>query len=163
MESFLEKTKGNYQYLCGVEPEAENFQILKEKCSRWRDAEVFQIGLGSQEGSALIRNENKQSAYLSDDVFDGEEVVAVKKLDDFMAEKRFTTIKISVAFGFLDILLGGSCRLRRDRPKLIVNVAADHRLTVFETIRWIHDLDLGYKIALRFDMPMTTRLYLYAY
>lgn len=163
IEKFLEMTSGEYQYICGIEPEAENFRILEEKCRGWRDAEMYKIGVGNKEGSVFVCNDNKQSAYLREDAGGGGEMVQVKKLDAFLPEKKFTLMKISVAFSFLDILLGGNNRIQRDRPRLIVNVAADNRMTVFDTIRWIHDLNLGYKISLRFDLPVTTRLYLYAY
>ena len=64
---------------------------------------------------------------------------------------------------FLNILKGGRKIIKQNRPRLIINVAADDKFSLYETVKWIVNLGLGYKLSLRFDFPMPTRMHLYAY
>jgi len=72
-------------------------------------------------------------------------------------------VKIFVPFMFLDILKGGKDTVKQNRPRLIIYVACDDKFLLYDTVRWIASLDMDYRLALRFDFPMPTRLILYAY
>ena len=54
-------------------------------------------------------------------------------------------------------------RLLKDKPRILVSISTEKGTKFLEVIKWLMDLDVGYKIALRFDMLIPVRLWLFAY
>lgn len=164
INAFLKETAGAYNCIYGIEPDPSTFPVLKKNMQHKDNIYLLSYGLGKEEGSFLIKNENTQSASLvKAEKVNNKTMIQVKTMDALFPSVDFSIIKISVPFLFHDILLGGEQCIRRRKPRLIVNVAADNEMKLFDTMKWILDLHMDYKIALRFDFPMPTRLYLYAY
>ncbi|EOS79042.1 FkbM family methyltransferase [Dorea sp. 5-2] len=165
IELFLEKVSEQYRHIAAVEPDPNSFFVLKQKMKGKGDIEFYPYGVGKKEGILYLDRESTQSAYFSEEKDEhGEKIeVKVKTLDSLFVNEMFSLIKISIPFLFLDVLQGCEECIKKNKPRLVVNVAADDGVKVFDTINWIFGLKLDYKIALRFDFPMPTRLYLYAY
>lgn len=165
VELFMQKVSGQYTQITAIEPDPNSFMVLKSKMSGKRNISFLPYGVGKEEGELYLDRGNTQSAHFVKDKDEQEErmKIEVKTLDSLFANEKVSLIKISIPFLFLEVLQGCKECLRNSKPRLVVNVAADDGEKVFDTINWIQDLELGYNIALRFDFPMPTRLYLYAY
>lgn len=164
IRGFLKQTGGAYKHIYGVEPDPDIFPVLRKNMEKFERIDLYQYGLGKVESSFFIENKNTQSARLitAKEKTDKTEIL-VKTMDTLFPAAAFSLIKIGVPFMFQDILEGGEQCIRRSKPRLIINVAADNEFKLFDTIRWIANLNIEYHIALRFDFPMPTRLQVYAF
>ena len=163
IDAFLRKTNGCYEHIYAVEPDPCTFKKLSSKFEEDPNISLFQCGLGKQEGEFYLSTEDSQSTSLSQTKTAISQKVKVTTIDQLFENKHIDLIKIFVPFMFLDILKGGVNYISQNRPRLIINVTADDKFSLFDTIQWIADLNVNYKLALRFDFPMPTRLFLYAY
>lgn len=161
IELFLKKTKKNYEYIYAVEPDPNSFKTLKNKFAGRENISLIQCGIGEKVGELYLGEENSQSAFLKKEVTARK--VKVMTIDTLFIEENISLIKIFVPFMFYEILKGGENVIRKNKPRMIVNVSADNKCILYDTIKWIMDLRLGYKLTLRFDFPMPTRMWLYAY
>lgn len=162
---YLKKTNNAYKAIYAFEPEPSSFEILAKQHADKQGVYLYQCGLGLQSGFFYMENKNTQSSHIvsNSGSDNGLIKIEVKTLDEIFVTEQINILKVFVPFMFLDILKGGESTIKRNRPRLIVNVAADNKSDVFDTIIWINSLGLDYKIALRYDFPMPTRLCLYAY
>jgi FkbM family methyltransferase len=161
---FLKCTDNKFRKIFAFEPDPNIFKVLHNRYGNHENISLYHCGLGERNGELCIGRENTQSAFLtSADGSPASEKIPIKTLDDVLAEETVSLLKISVPFMFLDILKGSRNLLQKNRPRLIINVAADDRFLLYDTVKWITDLNLPYKLVLRFDFPMPTRLCLYAY
>ncbi len=163
IDLFLNRTNHHYTHIYGVEPAPCPFAKLQNKFIGRPGLSLFQCGLGLQEGELYISAEDSQSAFLSQTGTNGSSRVSVTTMDNLFLDKGISLVKIFVPFMFLDILKGGEKTIKRNRPRLIIYVACDDKFSLYDTVRWIANLDMDYRLALRFDFPMPTRLILYAY
>lgn len=163
LEAFMKKTNGHYDHIYAVEPDPCSFRKLSAKFDGKTDISLFQCGLGKEEGEFYLSAENSQSTYLSQTETIVREKVNVTTIDQLFEGCQISLIKIFVPFMFLDILKGGKKCISQNKPRLLINVAADDKFLLYDTVQWITDLNMDYKLALRFDFPMPTRLCLYVY
>ncbi len=163
IDLFLNQTNNHYIHIYGVEPAPCSFARLKRKFIGSPGLSLFQCGLGLQEGELYISAEDSQSAFLSRTGMNRSSRVSVTTMDHLFSDKGVSLVKIFVPFMFLDILKGGKNTVKQNRPRLIIYVACDDKFLLYDTVRWIANLDMDYRLALRFDFPMPTRLILYAY
>lgn len=164
IRSFLHLTDHKYHKIHAFEPDSTIFQTLQQHYGNQENICLYRLGLGETDALLTISRGNTQSACLTDTPADSDtEKITIKTLDEVLADEPVSLIKISIPFMFTDVLRGGVKLIRRHRPRLIISVAADDKFTLYDTVKWISDLDASYKLALRFDFPMPTRLFLYAY
>lgn len=163
IDLFLNKTKNHCGHIYGVEPDPHSFTWLKNKFTGRPDISLFQCGLGLQEGELYLSAVGSQSAYLSQVLVNGNPKVSVTTMDHLLLDKSVSLVKIFVPFMFLDILKGGRNTIKQSRPRLIIYVACGDQFLLYDAVQWIANLDMNYRLALRFDFPMPTRLILYAY
>ena len=164
IDQFLKFTDGRYRKIFAFEPDSQIFKTLQDTYGNNEKISLHQCGLGERDGELCISRGSTQSAFLTSASADPDsERIAIKNLDNLLADENVSLIKIGVPFMFLDILKGSASLIRKCRPRLITYVTWDNRFLLYDTIRWITDLNLSYKLALRFDFPMPTRLVLYAY
>lgn len=165
IELFMQKVQGRYRSIAAIEPDPDSYSVLLNKMKDKKNISFFPYGIGKESGMLYLDRGSTQSAYFSEDndkcVQKTE--IEIKTLDALFSRKTISLLKISVPFLFLDILKGAGECIRKNRPRLVINVAADDGEKVFDTIKIILDMNMGYRIALRFDFPMPTRLFLYAY
>lgn len=163
IEAFLKKTDNRYEHIYAVEPDPWIFEKLLYKFNEKQNISMFQCGLGKQEGEFYLSAEKSQSTFLSQTVTNINQKVNVTTIDQLFACKSISLIKIFVPFMFLDILKGGLNCIRQNNPRLIINVTADDKFLLFDTVQWLINLNKNYRLSLRFDFPMPTRMFLYAY
>ncbi len=166
VELFAEKTGGRYDHIYTVEPDPDSVERLRECVRNYESISIYPYGLGSEAGEMFLHvdGEVRQSTSLVSRGDGGSQLmIEVKTLDELFEKDSVSLIKIFVPFLFEDILKGGEKCILRDRPRLIVNISVENGTSFFDVIKWLLDLDIGYQIALRFDMAMSTRFTLYAY
>lgn len=163
ISGFKKKVSNRYQSIAAIEPDPDSVRTLGEKIKEKENITLFPCGVGKENGILYLKNGNSQSAYASKESDSQTDTIKieVKTLDELFENKNVSLIKIGIPFLFLDVLKGCKDVIRRNKPRFIINVAADNDMKVFDTIRWIDNLNLDYKMALRFDFPMPTRLHLY--
>lgn len=164
IHSFLHSVNHKYAKIHAFEPDPAIFRTLKHNYGDKENVVLYQLGLGEQNAELTISHSNTQSACLTASSTEPEaEKIIITTLDEALADEPVSLIKISIPFMFTDVIKGGAALIRRNRPRMIINVGADDRFSLYEAIKWISGLDASYKLALRFDFPMPTRLFLYAY
>lgn len=163
IELFLQKVSGKYSSIAAIEPDPDNYAVLLEKLKGKSNISFFPYGVGKESGTLYLDRGSTQSACFSDETGEQKTEIEIKTLDLLFPEDAVSLLKISVPFLFLEVLQGCKECIKRNKPRLIINVAADNGEKVFDTVKTILDMEMGYKIAFRFDFPMPTRLYLYAY
>lgn len=164
IDRFLGLTGGQYRKIFAVEPDPRIFRTLQGRYGNRENIALYQCGLGERNGGLCLGRESTQSAFLTSAPTDPDsEKIAIKTMDDLLANENITLLKIGVPFMFLDILKGGASVIKKTQPRLIISAVWDDSFLLYDTVKWITDLALPYKLALRFDFPMPTRLILYAY
>lgn len=165
IELFLNKTNGQYSSIAAIEADPNNFMALKENMKGKKNISFIPYGVGKEEGVLYLDRESTQSSYLADRKEDmsNKKQIEVRAIDSIFSTKKVSLIKICIPFMFLDVLQGSCECIVRNKPRLIINVAVDNGVKVFDTIKWLHNLGIGYNVALRFDFPMPTRLHIYAF
>ncbi len=164
IHSFLRSAAHKYDKIHAFEPDPTIFQTLKHNYGDKENVVLYQLGLGEQNAKLTISHGNTQSACLTASSTEPEaETIIITTLDEALADEPVSLIKISIPFMFADVIKGGAALICKNRPRMIINVGADDRFSLYETVKWIAGLDVSYKLALRFDFPMPTRLFLYAY
>jgi len=164
INQFLKFTHNKYKKIFAFEPSPHIFETLQSKYGNTENISLYQCGLGESSGELCINRGDTQSAFLtSASAVPASEKIAIHTLDDLLADENVSLLKIGVPFMYLDILKGGASLIRRCRPRIITGATWDNSFLLYDTVKWITDLNLSYKLALRFDFPMPTRLLLYAY
>lgn len=165
IESFRYRTGNQYDHIYAVEPDPESLESLKNIMT-YKDIAIYPCGLGKLEGVLFldVDAEVRESTRLTTERGQPEQInVKVNTIDGLFENESISLMKICVPFAFLDVLQGGKKCFLKDRPRLIVNIALENGTHFFEVIKWVMDLNVGYEVALRFDMPMPTRLWMFAY
>lgn len=164
IRSFLKSSDQKYNKIYAFEPDPTIFQTLQHHYGNKENIFLYRLGLGAKDAELNINRGNTQSAFLTSGQEDtNTEKIMIKTLDEALADEPVSLIKISIPFMFTDVLKGGTSLIRRNRPRMIINVAADDSFALYDAVKWISELGAAYKLALRFDFPMPTRLFLYAY
>lgn len=164
IRAFLNVVDHKYHKIHAFEPDPTIFQTLQRHYGNHENMILYRLGLGAQDGELSISRGNTQSACLTALSAEPEaDRISIKTLDEVLADEPVSLIKIFIPFMFTDVLKGGINLIRKNRPRLIVNVAADDSFALYDSVKWLSDLDVSYKLALRFDFPMPTRMFLCAY
>ncbi|MDE6852245.1 MAG: FkbM family methyltransferase [Lachnospiraceae bacterium] len=166
IDYFQQRTGNQYEHIYAVEPDPESFETLKENVKNHKNISLYSCGLGESAGEFFldIDDEVRQSTRLSKEKTKKDQMsIKVQTLDELFAGESISLIKIFVPMIFPEVLRGGKKYFLKNKPRIIVGLSLENGTGFLETIKWLMDLDAGYKIALRFDMPMPARLWLFAY
>lgn len=161
IREFLAADCGRYRAIEAFEPNGVASRYLINFAKAYKNIRCHQVGGANISGTMHIQGNGTQSAFM-ESVDDGD--VLVCRLDD-LTDKLMqpTLVKICVPQLTLSILQGGEEMIRNMKPRLIVNVAIGKGNDLFDTLRWIHDINPKYKLALRYRLFIPTQLWLYAY
>lgn len=163
---FLQRTGNQYEHIYAVEPDPESLGILKENVKAHKDISIYSCGLGETAGEFYldVDKEVRQSSRLSKEKNQAQQMrVEVRTLDELFEGESISLMKICVPMIYPEVLRGGKKCFLKDKPRIIVNLSIEKGTGFLEVIKWLMDLDVDYEIALRFDMLMPTRLWLFAY
>ena len=161
VREFLEINNGKYETIEAFEPDNVASRELLHCLQDYPNIRCHQIGLSNISGTMRMQGAGTQSAYI-ENIENGN--IPVYKLDD-LAEKLMppTMMKIGVPKLTLAILQGAEMLIRSMRPRLILSVAWGAGNDLLDTIKWVHQVNKEYKLALRYRLFMPTQLWLYAY
>lgn len=166
IDSFLQRTGNQYDQIYAVEPDPDSLKALKENVKDRKNISIYSCGLGESSGECYldVDTEVRQSSRLSKEKEQTEQIcIKVRTLDELFEEESISLIKICVPMLFPAVLRGGKHYFLKNKPRILVNISTENGTTFLDVIKWLMDLDVGYEIALRFDMPIPVRLWLFAY
>lgn len=161
---FLKYTKGKYNKIYAIEPDDKGYNMLSKKFKDSIRISLLKMGLSSTKKTLYSSKSNTQSMHLIDS---GEgKIVECNTLDYLLdnniIENKPTLIKTAVPFMDLDVLRGAEKTIRMIKPRLICNISTGNK-EISSIIEYILGLNLEYKIAFRYRLPVPTQLLLYAF
>lgn len=163
---FCSKTDSQYQHIYAVEPARDSFRRLEETVAAYDHVTLYSCGLGAKEGKMYLSGdeESSQSASLvKNKTGENQVCIEVTTIDELFRNKPLSLINLNIPFVFSDILAGAREHLLMHKPRLIINATISGGTELFDVLQWIFDLNAGYRVALRYDMPIPVRLWIYAY
>ncbi len=150
LRDFLHVTDGRFGRYDAFEPDPENFTLLKKlvftlPMEMQKKIHIHCSALGATTGTASFSSWGNACSTLSEG---GDIRVRVETLDECMATRNPTFIKLDIEGAEPEAMLGMEQTLRRCRPALAICVyhAVDH---LWRIPSWIVSLELGYRLYLR--------------
>lgn len=145
----------------GLEPEENNFKILCQNLNYIEGVEkrLIKIGCFDRKTRLGFNNKEDKCCRLDDnsDIF-----IDVDTIDHIcMNEKCITTIYIGISAAVLQILKGAENTIVSKRPQMIINLGT-MREEVYEIPLYIKSVAPDYKLYLRLQSAMPSRMFLYA-
>lgn len=147
VKEFLEITGGQYERIIAFEPDTKNFKKLAawQLSSGLANVEIVNKGIWSGAGTLHFNNDGARSSAIDTT---GKFCIAVEGVDNFLAGRPVSLIKMDVEGAEQQALDGARTTLGRYRPKLFV--ACYHREEdLFELPFKIRELNDSYRIYLR--------------
>lgn len=161
IQKYIEIFK-TYKNIWAFEPEPHSYNVMLENCKEYHHIQFYNIGLAEKKGKLLLESTNIQSAHFVQGSNENTITVPVDTLDNILEDEEISLIKIFTPFFQRKILEGATNILKTKSPRMIINVG-----TNIEDLLSIMDLLTEccskYRFLLRYDFPMPTRLFLYAY
>ncbi|NLK73100.1 MAG: FkbM family methyltransferase [Clostridiales bacterium] len=157
---FIERVEGRFGEIYSFEMDRFNFERLAEAVKKLNrsDISIFNIG---------VWNENKEISYLGEREgsfidANGSNTAKVGRLDDILAGKKVTFIKMDVEGAEIAAIEGASNIIKSQKPKLAIS--AYHKLSdLWEVPLLIKELRGDYNIYLRHHAPVVWDTDCYAY
>lgn len=121
MDTFIIKNHSTFKEYLAIEPDSAYVDILERKKEKYGDEriKIFSVALSDSNGIMNLKNyANENSVVLSD----GEVSVCCTALDDLLAEKPPTLIKIDVEGFEQEVLNGAQNIIRACQPVLAVAI-----------------------------------------
>ena len=161
IREFLQADRGKSKAIEAFEPDPIAYRELANSVQENPYIICHQIGLSSVSETMRMHSGGTQSAFMEN----GEKGdIPVRRLDELANEiSPPTLIKIGVPRLTLAILHGAVSLIGNVKPRLILSVAWGNGNDLLDTIKWVHDTNPEYKLALRYRLLMPTQLWLYAY
>lgn len=114
-QRFLQMCNGNYESILGLEPDPDNFSVLKEVYSKLKNATALQIAASDKAGEVGFVGGQSESGYVS---ADGNIKVKALRLDEIEEANEASFIKVSTNGLDLNALHGAENIIKNNRPKL---------------------------------------------
>lgn len=144
IDEFLRYCGGSYRKIVALEPNAKNYNKLKDHCADMPRTELWQLGAYSHNTVLTFNNKaGRNSAISSQGV-----QTQVAALDTVLCGAAATYVKADVEGADREMLLGAKNTLKQFKPKL--NCSAYHRFEdLFRLPLLISQLNPDYRIYLR--------------
>ncbi len=120
IREFLSATKGRYEKIYALEPDAKNFRKLSKKTEGMSNIELFNIGAWSKKETQFFDTKGGRNSRRSDSGM----AVNFNSVDNLISDK-VTLIKMDIEGAELQALKGAENTIKAYRPKLYV--CAYHR------------------------------------
>ncbi len=158
IKMFLDFTKGNYQKIIGLEPDAINFRKLQESINNHHDICLLCCATGKENTKMRFSSQGTLGSTFSDKNGD---LIDVKKLDDILKSEKVTLIKMDIEGAELETLIGAENTIRTHKPKLAVCIY--HKIDDIITIpEYLHSIVPEYKFKVRQHSSSMLETVLYA-
>jgi FkbM family methyltransferase len=116
---FKERVAGHYQRIVAFEPDPKTYARLKENFASDDRVEAINAGLHREKAALRFRNDASRGAIFTQD---GEASIDVVSLDEVLAGKRASYIKMNIEGAEIDALHGARKTIARWLPKLAISV-----------------------------------------
>ena len=143
----LQQIAGGWAHAIAVEPDPKNYRRLLDRAQRegYGDLECHNLAVSGQPGKLRFRAKEGRHCALTQA---GKGVVPVETVDNLLAGRPVTYMKLDVEGEELAALRGAAKSIRRWGPKL--SVAAYHRSeALFQLPLYLHSLRPDYRFYLR--------------
>ena len=142
---FINNVHGKYDRVLAFEPDPQTFQRLRKNLASLPRVEPLNFGLHSAKAELRFNNDGSRGAIITDD---GECKINVVALDDILAGKRVTFIKMNIEGAELSALRGGAESIRHWHPRLAIS--AYHRPSDLWAVPFaFREIDPDYRLYLR--------------
>jgi FkbM family methyltransferase len=142
---FIERVAGRYELILAFEPDPNTFMRLEKNFACEERVQMFNAGLHRQKGVLRFRNDASRGAIFAED---GDSSIQVVPLDDVLAGRRASFVKMNIEGAELDALDGARTTIKQWLPKLAISVyhRAHH---LWRIPRLIREFSPGYDLYLR--------------
>ena len=145
ISEFLDYTDGSYSDITALEPDRKTYKKLCEYAGGMENTKLFNMGIWSEDCDMHFNNSLGRGSSIRSD---GEQTLAVTKIDTLYKKRRLTYLKADVEGAEEQMIKGGIDTLRRDKPKL--NIALYHRSEdIFKLPLMIKKIQPEYNIFMR--------------
>lgn len=167
IRDFISETNNSYKKIIAIEPDVKNFidlnrylaerrlrRVVPSMIGAWNCNEKLTFNTGNEQissvaqGSDILKDSNKLT-------------ISAAPIDDVFGEENITLIKINYFEGVLEALEGCEKIIRKNHPKLAVTVGFDI-YNILKISEYISNLNVNYKLYLRFNRAMSSTFTLYA-
>lgn len=165
--SFLQAVNYNYSYIMALEPEEENYVLLKKNIENLKVKNIMakQVCAYNKCGTVHFEGDWEQGGIktsISESSYKMYPATTIDSLcEELPREKTISIIKINFAFSVSEVLEGGKNLLKERKPKLIIRSGFDENV-LLETYMFIKKVNPQYKIYLRYTVGIPQGLTLFA-
>lgn len=158
---FLDKSQGKYNSISAIEPDKENYRVLKQYVNQAKveGINLYNIGTWNECKCLSFQEEGEQKSSIQ--LAEGNSKVQVDTLDNILEGKKVSIIKINFFIGVLETLEGALNTLILYKPKLAITVGFDE-WAMIEILGFLNRNIPEYKLYLRYNRCMPACLMLYA-
>jgi len=119
IRSFVERVHGRFADIYAFEPDPVTFEKLKANFRNEPRVHPFHAGLHSHAGSLRFRDDASRGAIFADD---GDIEMPVTTIDDVLADRPLTYVKMNIEGAEIDALRGGQKAIGKWLPRLAISV-----------------------------------------
>lgn len=163
--SFLQTVNYNYRSVIALEPEEENYLLLRKEIENRGINNIIakQVCAYNECGTVHFEGDREQGGIkTSTSAYKTYPAVTIDRLcEELPMGEMISIIKINFAFSVSEVLEGGKNLLRERKPKLIIRAGFDENV-LLETYLVIKNINPRYKIYLRYTVGIPQGLTLFA-
>jgi len=162
LRSFISKTHNKFCGYVAFEPDLKNYDMLKRATSELDDnrIEIHNVGCWSKESVLKFSSEDNTATITAQGGLGGE-TIKVDSIDNILAGRSATVIKMDIEGAELESLRGAKNTIISNSPKLAI--CAYHKKEDLITLpQYIRSLNPKYSFYLRHHQFMSWELVLYA-
>lgn len=158
---FLKSSNYNVNKIIGIEPEEKNFNLLKDYVQRnkIKNIKLHKIGCWYKKDRLLFNAEDDKCCRLDKTASTYIEVDAIDNICGH--NDNISILNLGISTAEVEIIQGARMTIERCLPKLVIFMgSAKEELYLIPKL--INEINPNYKIYLRFQSSMASRLFLYA-
>lgn len=156
--SFLKATDNKYKKIIGIEPEQENYRVLKEYCDgRGIKADLYNIGCWYKKDTLCFEADDKISRLSND----GKIKIEVDRVDNIVGvDDKISLINLGISVSEKEIILGAEELIKKYKPRWVIYMGGA-REELYSIPILIKELMPSYELYLRFIQAMPSRIFLF--
>jgi len=145
IRTFIKHVGGRFEHVYAFEPDPVTFEKLRSNFSTEPRVEPINFGLHREKGVLRFRNDASRGAIFTGD---GDIQMPVTTLDETLAGRPASYIKMNIEGAEIDALRGAEQTIRKYRPKLALSVY--HRpADLWQIPQLVQEISPDYRLHLR--------------
>jgi FkbM family methyltransferase len=159
IKEFISRNNNKFDYVFGFEPDKNNYENSVDNLNGIpsQNLKIFNLGSWSKMDTLKF---NSISERVSEIDPNGTVEIKVDSIDNLIANKKVSFIKMDVEGAELNSLIGAEKNIKLNRPKLAICLYHKPE-DIYEIIYWINSLELNYKFFIRLHTRFSQELVLY--